>query len=112
MNGIAAYDDSYPTIKTTNAVIALDASQVEMYSESACIRCGRCVRACPAGLMPLRFEDAFNRHDIDELRELKINLCFECGCCAWGCPARRHLVHINRLAKVRLRKADNEREGT
>jgi electron transport complex protein RnfC len=27
----------------------------------------------------------------------------ECGCCAFACPAKRHLVQVNRLAKVRLR---------
>jgi len=104
MMGLAVYDDSYPILKNTNAVIALDRSQVEMYSETACIRCGRCVRACPLDLMPLRIDDCIQRNDIEGLKTHKVNLCMECGCCAYSCPAKRHLVQTHRLAKVKLLK--------
>jgi len=106
MMGTAIYDDGYPVVKSNNALLAFDESQVEYFSETACIRCGRCVRSCPVNLMPLRIEDCFIREDMDGLREFKVNLCMECGCCAFSCPARRHLVQTNRLAKVRLRNAD------
>ena len=104
MMGIAIYDPSYPVVKSNNAVLAFAADQVEEYNESACIRCGRCVRSCPMNLMPLRIEDCFERDDIDGLKAFKVNLCIECGCCAYSCPAKRHLVQTHRLAKARLRK--------
>jgi len=104
MMGIAVYDDSYTILKNTNAIIALDGSQVEMYAETACIRCGGCVRTCPLNLMPLRIEDCFLRDDIDGLIQYKVNLCMECGCCAYACPAKRQLVQTNRLAKRKLPK--------
>ncbi len=105
MMGTPVHDDSYPILKNNNAILAFDKSQVEEYSESACIRCGRCVRACPMNLMPLRIEDCFNREDMEGLAAFKVNLCMECGCCAFACPAKRHLVQMHRLAKGRLRNA-------
>jgi len=105
MMGTAIYDETYPVVKNNNALLAFDEQQVEYYSETACIRCGRCVRSCPMNLMPLRIEDCFNRDDIEGLKEYKVNLCMECGCCAFACPAKRHLVQTHRLAKVRVRKA-------
>jgi len=104
MMGLAVYDDSYPILKNTNAIVAFDKSQVEMYAETACIRCGRCVRACPLNLMPLRIDDCYNRNDIEGLRAHKVNLCMECGCCSYSCPAKRHLVQTHRLAKAKLPK--------
>jgi electron transport complex protein RnfC len=105
MMGIALYDLDYPVMKNNNAILFFAADQVEDYDESACIRCGRCARACPMNLMPLRIEDAFNKEDVDGLKQYKVNLCIECGCCAYACPAKRHLVQVNRLAKARLRAA-------
>jgi len=104
MMGVAVYDDSYSVLKNTNAVLALDKSQVEFYAETACIRCGRCVRACPFNLMPLNIDDCFNKGDVEGLRMFKVNLCMECGCCAYSCPAKRHLVQTHRLAKAMIPK--------
>ena len=108
MMGIAIYDQDYPVVKNNNAILFFDEKEAKSPEETPCIRCGRCVRSCPMNLMPLRIEDAFGREDEDGLREYKVNLCMECGCCAFACPAKRHLVHTNRLAKVRLQKADRK----
>lgn len=105
MMGTAMKDDSFPIIKNTNAVLALDKAQCASKETSACIRCGRCVAICPYSLMPLSFERAYERKDVDALQKLKINLCMECGCCEYICPAGRNLVSVNKLCKQMVKKA-------
>lgn len=99
MMGVAMYTLDDPVIKNTNAILALSAEETKEYFETACIRCGKCVRACPVDLMPLEIAGAYNAKDVDELKALKVNLCIECGCCSYVCPARLPLVMNNRMAK-------------
>jgi len=104
MMGITVYDINSPVLKNNNAVLAFNQEQLDGFEESACIRCGRCVRACPFSLMPAALEKARIAEDLDALRELKVNLCMECGCCSYVCPAKRNLVTSNKMAKKLLRE--------
>ncbi|MEG1993346.1 MAG: electron transport complex subunit RsxC [Oscillospiraceae bacterium] len=99
MMGVAMYTLSDPIIKNTNAILALSDEETKEYFETACIRCGKCVRACPVDLMPVEITGAYNAKDVDELKALKVNLCIECGCCSYVCPARIPLVMNNRMSK-------------
>ena len=81
-----------------NAVLAF-----KKYSEPVvtnCIRCGRCIKACPFDLMPTEMEKAYKRRDVEALKKLKVNLCMNCGCCTYACPAGRKLAETNQLAKA------------
>ena len=98
MMGISLYDPTLPLLKTTNAFLAFRSEANEVKS-SNCIRCGRCIQACPLGLMPCEFEKAYDRGDRDMLNKLKINLCMNCGSCTYVCPAKRPLAEKNQLAK-------------
>lgn len=102
MMGIAVNRLDYPVLKNNNAILAFDEKDSQEPEETPCIRCGRCVNACPFNLMPAAIEKAFKAGKVDTLRELKVNLCMECGCCAFACPAKRPLVMTNRLAKKML----------
>lgn len=98
MMGMAVPSMDMPVVKTTNALLAL-----KKYSEpktSACIRCGRCVNACPFGIMPAEVERAYKLRDIEELKKLKVTLCMNCGSCTYVCPANRKLAEMNQLAKM------------
>ena len=105
MMGTAMKDDSFPIIKNTNAVLFFDSEQTKPRITSACIRCGRCIRTCPYSLMPVSFERAYERKDVDALNKLKINMCMECGCCEFICPANRKLVAHHKLSKQLVKKA-------
>lgn len=99
MMGIALFSAEYPIVKNNNAMLAFGEEQAKVYQETACIRCGRCLRACPMSLMPAAIETAYKLKKEDQLRALKVNLCIECGCCSYVCPAKRHLVVTNKMAK-------------
>ena len=73
--------------------------------ETACIRCGRCVRTCPMSLMPLEVERAYKLGDTEMLEKLKVGICMECGSCEYNCPAKRPLVSTMRLSKQAVRAA-------
>ena len=88
--GIAVPDLEQPILKNTNAILAFAEEEAAPHPFSPCIRCGRCVAACPMNLTPCEVENAFDRKDLALLASLKINICMECGCCAYVCPAKRN----------------------
>ena len=99
MMGVSVPDDSEVVVKNTGAILCFDEKDAVLPEPSACIRCGRCIDACPLNLMPTEIEHAFNVGDAERLGRLKVNLCMECGCCAFACPAKRPLVQTHKLAK-------------
>lgn len=104
MMGMCMYDVNAPLSKTNNAFLAFKAkstSKLPMFYEGQtnCIRCGKCISACPLGLMPTELEKAYDRRDREMLNKLKVNLCMNCGSCSFVCPAKRSLAEKNQLAK-------------
>ncbi len=63
----------------------------EGMEESPCIRCGSCMKVCPAGLTPWKIDFALRKGDIDLCHKLYATECIGCGCCSYVCPARREL---------------------
>lgn len=110
MMGTAVLSDTYPVIKSNNALLVFDSVDESQLKETACIRCGRCIRTCPYHLMPANFEAAYQARDTAMLRKLNLPLCMECGCCSFVCPARRPLVQTNRLGK-KLLAAEAKKTG-
>ena len=102
MMGQAFYDPETPVTKTCNAITLF--SGARDIRGSACIRCGRCIKACAMGLMPTLLEHAYDRRDAKALKKLGVNLCMDCGACSYVCPAKRDLAEKNQLAKIFLRE--------
>lgn len=105
MMGIAQYDLSVPTTKGTNAVTILGRENRYNVEHSQCIRCGRCIDACPMKLMPVLMYKALYSGSIEELHSTHMMDCIECGCCAYTCPACVPLVLAFRSGKQRIREA-------
>ncbi len=103
MMGSCIYDENMPILKTNNAVLLF--ADTQKSAETACIRCGRCVRACSMGLMPTELEHAYDARDAALLEKLNVNLCMNCGACSFVCPAKRNLSEKNQLAKLFLRES-------
>ena len=105
MMGLALMDETLPVLKQNNAILAFAQQDVRLSDPSACIRCGRCVRACPMHLVPPSISDAYCRGDVEAMEKLGVNSCMECGCCSFTCPAQREIVQTMRMAKSAVRKA-------
>ncbi len=99
MMGAAVSDDSLFIAKQNNAILAFSEKEARLREPSACIRCGRCVDACPMKLMPTSICQAVDKKDTKAMMNANILNCMECGCCSFACPANRHLVHNIRLGK-------------
>lgn len=112
MMGVAVPDLDQPVVKNTGAVLAFAEADAVLPEPTACIRCGRCIDACPLKLMPVELDRAYEQRDAEALKRLKVNLCMECGCCAFVCPAHRRLVESHKLAKAFLNaKLREEKEA-
>lgn len=105
MMGIAVPDLDQPIVKNNNAIIALNEKDATPAEETDCIRCGKCVYACPLNLMPAALEKAYDARNVESLVANDVNLCMNCGCCSYVCPAKRNLAQKNQLAKIFVRQA-------
>ena len=103
MMGAAQYDLTAPIIKGSNALTILGRNNRFALESWRCIRCGKCIDACPMHLMPVMMYKARQEEDIDGMKEFNIMDCIECGCCAYTCPAQIPLVQAFRAAKQVLR---------
>lgn len=105
MMGVAQYDLSVPTIKGVNAVTVLGQKNAFFVEEPHCLRCGKCIDACPMRLMPVLMYKSWQDGDVQKMKENNIMDCIECGSCAYTCPASVPLVLGFRVAKQAIRNA-------
>ena len=100
MMGISQYTLAVPVIKGTSGILLLNKNDIKNGEESACIRCGRCVKNCPMGLNPSMLGILGERELFDEAKEeYGLMDCLECGCCSFNCPSKRNIVHYVKYAK-------------
>ncbi len=101
MMGFALANANTVIIKGTSGILALtDKKSPQLNKSGPCIRCGRCMRACPMNLRPADFGLYGDREDWKAVKELGAINCFECGCCVYVCPSNRPLVHYVKIAKT------------
>ena len=100
MMGFALSTLEVPVTKGTSGILVMtdvEAPHVDKYLN--CIRCGRCIDACPMGLMPQMLSILSEAGQYEECKEYNLWDCFECGSCAFVCPSKRPIVQFVKLAK-------------
>ncbi len=103
MMGKAVVNLDAPTVKGNSSVLVMDEGEARRNPETACIRCGKCMHACPMGLEPYMFSVLVKNNRIEEAKEHNILDCIECGCCFFSCPANKPLTDEIRLGKNKVR---------
>ncbi len=105
MMGIAQPQIDLPVEKASNSILVLTEEESKPPVISPCVRCSKCVNACPVGLLPLYIHKFSLREEYDKAQELNIMDCIECGSCSYICPAKRPLVEAIRFGKRQIRAA-------
>ena len=111
MMGVTQYDLMVPVIKGVNAVTLLGEKNRYAVDTPRCLRCGKCIDACPMKLMPVLMYKSMQTGDVDEMKATNLMDCIECGCCAYVCPAAVPLVLGFRAGKQTIRDAAAKAKG-
>lgn len=102
MMGVSVRDTDVSIVKGTSGVLVLPAEAVKTEPVLPCIRCGRCVEACPMRLLPVWMAAYAENGYMDDAEKMRVMDCCECGACSYVCPSRRPLTQSIRLAKAHI----------
>jgi electron transport complex protein RnfC len=100
--GLAQYSLEVPVIKGTSGILVVKKRR-EREKGDYCIKCGRCVEACPIGLMPYKITDYAEKDNFAMADVYGVRDCIECGACAYVCETRRPIVQRVKDTQLNLR---------
>jgi len=111
MMGKAVTDITVPVTKGTSGIIVFPAAESKRKAESVCIRCAKCVSACPMGLEPYLLIRMSQRMMFEKMEHERVLDCMECGSCSFECPANLPLLDYIRLGKTEVNKIIRARKN-
>ncbi|MBT8094810.1 MAG: electron transport complex subunit RsxC [Gammaproteobacteria bacterium] len=88
-----------PVLKGCSGLLVFAEAPTTERREYPCIRCGRCLEACPYFLNPSRLARMSRARMYDEMKDYHVQDCVECGCCTFACPSNIPIVQLIRTAK-------------
>ena len=96
------HTEGMPANKRLSGLLFLPEAESIRPEEENCIRCSKCVQACPMGLEPYLLQRLNELEMWDELEKHDVMDCIDCGCCVYTCPAHRRLLDGIRPAKAKV----------
>ena len=91
-----------PVLKATGGILVLSKDECKRQEILPCIRCGKCIDACPVFLNP-QLMGALARVDrFEEMSENNLGDCMLCGCCSFVCPSNIPLSQLFAMSKIQL----------
>lgn len=103
MMGMPLASLDVPVLKGTSGLLGFTENETRMPTEYACVRCGRCLEACPHFLNPSRLGRLAKAGRFEDMERYFVMDCVECGSCTWSCPSGVPIVQLIRVAKSTLR---------
>jgi electron transport complex protein RnfC len=110
MMGKALNDLQAPVTKGTSGVLIFKDDEAHRKDYEACIRCGKCITACPMGLEPYLLMNFGENAMWEESEKDRIMDCIECGSCSFTCPSYRPLLDYIRLGKSNVNQIIRSRK--
>ena len=96
------HTEDMPANKRLSGLLFMPEAESVRPEPENCIRCGKCVSACPMGLEPYLLSRLSELEMWDELEKHSIMDCIDCGCCVFTCPAHRRLLDDIRPGKAKV----------
>mgnify|MGYP002516104394 FL=1 len=100
MMGRAMNNIDMPANKRVSGLLFLPENESHRAEPENCIRCAKCVSACPMGLEPYLLAKQAEKQMWDDMEKHSIMDCIECGCCMFTCPSHRPLLDYVRMGKA------------
>ena len=99
MMGKAVTTLDVPVCKGSNCITIISEDEARRKDPMPCIRCAKCVSACPMGLEPFLLATQSARKNWEKCEAEDIVSCIECGSCQFTCPSHRPLLDNIRMGK-------------
>lgn len=100
MMGRAMNNTDMPCNKRMSGALLLNREESKRCKPENCIRCGKCVQACPMGLEPYLLSKLSYLERWDDMEKHNVMDCIDCGCCQFTCPSNRPLLDYIRAGKA------------
>ena len=100
MMGKALLSLEVPMTKGSSGLLLMNEKEARRSEPQPCIRCAKCVGACPMGLEPFLLSKVSAMEEWEIAEKNDIVSCIECGSCQFTCPSKRPLLDMIRVGKT------------